>query len=342
MQRKIFLTSCFIFIMLIVRSQDINFSQFYELPLLRNPALAGIYHGDFRATAAVRTQWASVSAMPYKTQALGTEMKFGLSANSNDYLALGLQITNDVAGDSKLGKTQVLPVVTFHKSLNEDHDSYLSIGFIGGGVQQRFDPTNLKFDDQFVNGSYSATNPTQQTFSNTNVTYWDAGVGMLYSNVIGGNVKFYFGAAYYHLTQPKVAFSQLNDIKLNKKIVFNGGLAAPTSDYDKIILYADFFMQGGNQQAQGGFMYKHDLVQEDENEAISISAGSFMRWNDAVVPVIRFDHYHFGVGLTYDVNISKLKTASQMRGGFEVTLSYQNFLNMRNSSAQKVRCPVNF
>ena len=32
--------------------QDINFSQFYELPLLRNPALAGILNGNVRFTAA--------------------------------------------------------------------------------------------------------------------------------------------------------------------------------------------------------------------------------------------------------------------------------------------------
>ncbi|RYE18143.1 MAG: type IX secretion system membrane protein PorP/SprF, partial [Sphingobacteriales bacterium] len=46
--------------------QDINFSQFYEIPLLRNPALAGLYSGDFRATAAFRSQWGSVST-PFQT-----------------------------------------------------------------------------------------------------------------------------------------------------------------------------------------------------------------------------------------------------------------------------------
>ncbi len=39
--------------------QDINFSQFYELPLLRNPALAGIFNGNVRFTAAYRNQWES-------------------------------------------------------------------------------------------------------------------------------------------------------------------------------------------------------------------------------------------------------------------------------------------
>ena len=85
------------------KAQDINFSQFYELPLLRNPALAGTYRGDVRVTTAFRNQWNSVT-VPYKTEALGTELKFGVSQNSNDYLSLGLQITNDIAGDSKTGQ----------------------------------------------------------------------------------------------------------------------------------------------------------------------------------------------------------------------------------------------
>ena len=62
-------------------AQDINFSQFYELPLLRNPALAGIFSGDYRVTAAFRNQWQSVT-VPYRTIALGMEYKKSFGKNS--------------------------------------------------------------------------------------------------------------------------------------------------------------------------------------------------------------------------------------------------------------------
>jgi type IX secretion system PorP/SprF family membrane protein len=326
---------------LLSSSQDINFSQFYELPLLRNPALAGTYRGDVRITTAFRNQWNSVT-VPYKTQALGAELKFGTSQNSNDYLSLGVQITNDVAGDSKLGKTQVLPILAFHKSVSNEKDAYLSLGFMGGAVQQRFDQTKLKFDDQFVNGAYSATNPTHDVFDRSNVTYWDAGVGMKYSSEFGYDNRFYIGGAFFHFTQPRVAFAQANDIRLNKKVVLNAGLSSATSETDRIILYLDYFLQGGNAQTQAGALYKHDIIQEDDDYTISLSAGAFMRWNDALIPVIKLDYYNFSIGATYDVNISKLSSASTGRGGFEFTLSYSDFLNIRNSSAEKVRCPVSF
>lgn len=325
----------------IVYSQDINFSQFYELPMLRNPALAGIFAGDVRVTAGYRNQWQSVTT-PYQTQALGGEIKFSLGQNSYDFITLGLQITNDQAGDSKLSKTQILPALNFHKSVNGEKDSYISAGVMAGAVQQRFDPTKLQFDDQFVNGTYSPTNPTRQTFSGSNVTYYDIAAGLSFSSVAPGDIHYYFGMGLFHFTKPKVAFIYTNDIKLNPKFVANFGLSAPTSDEDKFILYGDFFIQGGNKQVQGGFLYSHDLMQYEDDETISIAGGAFYRWNDAVIPVVRLDYYQLGIGLSYDVNVSKLKAASQMRGGFEATLSYKTYLNVLNSSLNKTRCPVFF
>jgi type IX secretion system PorP/SprF family membrane protein len=324
-----------------LHAQDINFSQFYELPLLRNPALAGIYKGDIRATSAFRYQWGSVTT-PYKTTALGTEMKFSVNESSNNFLSLGVQITSDVAGDSKLSKRQLLPMFTYHKSMSAEKNSYLSLGVMGGAVQQSFDIAALKFGDQFVGGAYSPTNPTRQQFSGSSLMYWDAAVGLSFSSEIGEEAPYYLGVSYFHFTQPKVAFNDINDIRLNKKMVINAGIAIPSGEYDRIIAYGDYFIQGGNNQIQGGLMYKHHLIYEDAENPVSLSVGGFYRWNDAFIPVVKLDYYKVGVGLTYDVNVSKLTKASHVRGGFELTLSYRNFLNIKNSSANSTRCPVSF
>ena len=318
-------------------AQDINFSQFYELPMLRNPALAGIFEGDIRVTAGYRNQWQSITT-PYQTQALGMEFKTSLGENSYDFLTLGLQMTNDRAGDSKLSKTQVLPVLNFHKSVNGDRDTYISAGIMAGLVQQRFDPSKLQFDDQFINGSFSATNPTQQVFSRTSITYWDIAVGLSYSSVASNDIRYYLGVGLFHFTKPKVAFIPNNDIKLNPKWTVNAGLSAPTGDNDRLVLYGDYFVQGGNNQVQGGFLYSHDLIAYDEGDKIAISAGSFYRWNDAIIPVFKLDYFNWGLGISYDINVSKLSSASQMRGGLELNLSYKAYLNIMNTSLNKVRC----
>ena len=320
-------------------AQDINFSQFYELPLLRNPALAGLFVGDVQAASSFRSQWGSVS-VPYLTQSLGGQIRMPLS--SGDFLALGLQLTNDRAGDSKLGKTQALPVISLLKNLNEENKTYLCLGIIGGGVQQRFDPSQLKFDDQFVNGTYSAQNTTQQTFRTTQLIYWDLSVGLSISTTIA-KTNFYAGSALFHLTRPRVAFDPQNDFRLNKKFVVNLGCNFPVSIQNSVTLYGDIFYQGGNRQGQGGFLIKHDLyTSENDEEQPAISAGGFYRWNDAFSPVIKLDYRKTTIGVSYDVNISKLKPASQLRGAFEITLTYRDFLARYDDDSRKTRCPANF
>jgi type IX secretion system PorP/SprF family membrane protein len=318
--------------------QDINFSQFYDLPLLRNPALAGIFNGDVRVTSGFRNQWQSVTT-PYRTIALGAEFKRSVRGSSGDFITYGIQMTNDQAGDSKLTRTQVFPVINYHKSLSAEKSTYLSAAFMAGPVMQRFDPTKLTFDDQFVGGVYSSTNPTRQTFDQTKLTYWDPAVGLCFSNGTGQGTEYYIAAGLFHFTKPKVAFQQRNDISLNPKYVINAGMTTMTSDDNRLVLYGDFFTQGGSTQAQGGMMFLHDLVQREDEMKISIAGGMFYRLNDALIPVIRLDYYKMSIGATYDINISKLTTASHYRGGLELTLSYKAFGGGGNSDARMVRCP---
>ena len=322
-----------------VVAQDINFSQFYELPLLRNPALAGIFNGDIRFEAAYRTQWGSVT-VPYRTEALGGEIR--MPFNSSDYVTAGMQVTHDVAGDSKLTKIQLLPVIALNKCLSPENNTYLSFGVSGGAVQQSFDPSQLKFDDQFVNGSYNASNTTQETFSATHLIYWDLTAGLSFS-AQPENTGFYVGVALFHINRARVSFDPLNGQRLNQKLVVNGGLIMPSGEHDQMTVYADLFFQGGNRQGQGGFMYKRNIFETDGDEQkLAISAGTFFRWNDAVIPVIKFDYYKTTLGITYDINISKLRTASQLRGAGEITLTYRDFLKRYNNEDRKTRCPAKF
>lgn len=336
---KIFITAVVILMAQFVKAQDINFSQFYDVPLLRNPSLAGLFAGDIRVTGAYRSQWQSVT-VPYRTFALGGEFKKPIG-NSDDFFTYGLQLTNDVAGDSKLSRAQVLPVFNYHKSLGGgEKGAYLSAGIMAGPVMQRFDPTQLHFDDQYVNGAYSTANPTKEVFNTTKSTYWDAAAGLCFSGVAGQSTRYYVGLGMFHFSQPKVAFQKQNDIILNHKWVVNAGFAAPITDENRVIMYADYFMQGGARQVQGGLMFSHDFLQYDEDQKTAISAGIFYRLKDAFTPVVKLDYYNYSLGISYDVNTSKLKSASQYRGAYELTLSYKAFNNRYNSSADKVKCPV--
>jgi hypothetical protein len=70
-----------------------------------------------------------------------------------------------------------------------------------------------------------------------------------------------------------------------------------------------------------------------------VHGGAFLRWNDALIPVVKLDYNPFSLSFSYDVNISKLKTSSYGRGGFELGISYVGFTKRDNSTLNAVLCP---
>jgi type IX secretion system PorP/SprF family membrane protein len=314
-------------------AQDFVFSQFYESPLLRNPALAGIMQGNLRIVSAYRSQWSSVT-VPYETQALSAEVRLPLNL-TGDYLTTSLQLTKDVAGDSKLGRTQLLPAITFHKALSDaqgESANYLNFSVMGGLVQSSFDPTKMTFDDQFVGGSFNPGNITTAVFSRTSMTYGDLSAGLSFSSNNAGTIKYYAGIAGYHLVRSKVSFYK-NDVAILKpRYVLNAGMNMQTGENDRFYVYGDLNMQGGNRQLMLGILYKFNIGQyENDDEEIgskSVSFGASYRWGDALIPVGKIYFSKFFAGVSYDVNVSKLRSASQFRGGLEVSAGYITNLNI--------------
>jgi len=64
-----------------------------------------------------------------------------------------------------------------------------------------------------------------------------------------------------------------------------------------------------------------------------------MRLKDAFIPFVKIDYNPFQIGFSYDANTSQLKTASQGKGGFEISVTYAGFLDRYNSTKDAVLCP---
>ncbi len=329
-----------------VQAQDLNFSQFYELPLLRNPALAGVFIGDVRVQSVYRNQWQSVT-VPYRTSGISAEVNFPVN-DYGHYLTVGAQILHDVAGDSKLTRTHFLPVLTYHVPINGD-ELYLSGSFMGGLVNSSFDPTGLRWDDQFRNGSYDPGSTTQQILVQSGKNYVDVGAGIALSGPLSEAVDFYTGVGIFHANNPLIAFN--NDaLRLGRKWAFNGGLSIATSDWNRLTFYTDYFTQkaamggdstprvGGQEVLVLGAFYSTDLATYDTDDKVTFSLGGIYRWADAIAPVIRLDMKRLAVGLSYDINTSKLTKASGARGGFELTLAYKNAFKSRVLNKYRLRC----
>ena len=191
---------CFSSLALTMQGQDIHFSQFFEAPLLRNPSLAGIFKGDIRAQAVYRDQWNSVTNA-YRTGSLNAEIKMPIG-KANDFITTGLQMLFDKAGTIGWTSAHALPAINYHKSLSNDWNTYLSLGFMGGIVNRRFDRSKMTTNSTYDNGVDG------ENFPSSSYTYADGSVGMSFNSQVNANPdnNFFIGAAYHHFNKPKNSF----------------------------------------------------------------------------------------------------------------------------------------
>lgn len=320
------------------KAQDIHFSQFFETPLLRNPSLAGIFTGDYRVQAVFRDQWNSFTNA-YRTGSLNAEYKWPIGKQS-DFFTTALEVLYDKAGTAALETTELLPAINYHKSLSNDKPMYLSLGFMGGLVEKMIDLSRVTTNSQYNGTAYDPALPNGETILTPNVHYLDGSLGISFNSAYGPENQntLYAGFAYHHLNRPKNSFYKNPAVELDPKIVVSAGIKSIINEYSFFTIQADYSSQGPAQETIGGILYSYKLGDDPDNYPYTVSLGGFIRWKDALIPVIRLEMNSLSVGLSYDVNTSQLNTVSYARGGFELSISYIGFLNRENAKF-RVLCP---
>ncbi|WP_121354279.1 PorP/SprF family type IX secretion system membrane protein [Flavisolibacter nicotianae] len=331
--RKLFFVACSISLAICSFSQDIHFSQFFEAPLYRNPALAGIVNGDVRVQTVYRSQWNSI-ANAYKTTSLNAEYK--LPVTGDDYLTVGLQVFHDKSGSTNLTTTHVLPALNYHKSLSSEKNMYLSLGFTGGYVQRSVDRSQMT-----TNSTYEGHGDGESALLQTRYGYMDGSAGISFNTQLSDNPEnnLVIGAAYHHFNRPKNSFFNNESVAVQPKMVFSADAKFAMGEEFVTTFYNDFVTQGAYRETMSGMLLGYKVGPYSDTPDAILRAGGFLRWGDAFIPVVQLDYRTFSVSLSYDVNLSKLSTTSYGRGGYELSVTYAGFLDRENSSANAVRCP---
>jgi type IX secretion system PorP/SprF family membrane protein len=260
----------------------------------------------------------------------------------HDFITTGLQLLFDKAGTTNFTTTNVLPAVNYHKSLSNEKTQYLSLGFMGGVVQRRIDRSKMTTNNHFDGNGYNPSLSDGETFVRANYSYMDGSVGMSFNSASGIDKKsdnYFVGIAYHHFNRPKNAFYKSPDIELNPKWVVSAGVRFDLNETSYFTMHADHYVQGTYRETIGGAMYSYKIGDDWDDPDYTLHFGSSLRWKDALIPVVKLDYNPFSVALSYDVNVSDLKTASQGRGGMELSITYRGFFDRDNSSKNAVLCP---
>jgi type IX secretion system PorP/SprF family membrane protein len=314
----------------VVKAQDIHFSQFHFTPVVNNPSNAG-KENTFRGVLNYRNQWKSVST-PYKTGSVTVDGPFGDALNSGSgRLAWGISVFSDQVGKSEMATLQGSGTLSYHL-LTGEH-SIFSAGLMAGYVSRSMNVSKLSWGNQFDGYVYDPSLPSGEISNSNQVNFFDLGAGLSFSFKKGekymtGNdqLQFNFGVAYFHPHKPDYSFIGTNE-RLNPKLVSHGEalLGIPNTN---LSLVPSFILmnQGTQSEISAGTMFRYVMKVESNytgfEKGSAISLGMHYRVGDAIIPSMMVELGSYALGVSYDINLSDLDAATSKRGGTEVAIRY--------------------
>jgi type IX secretion system PorP/SprF family membrane protein len=292
---------------------DPHFSQIYADPLWLNPALTGVYDGDARLTANFRDQWTGISN-GYTTGAFSAEEKV------TDKVSVGFNFIDEDAGSANFNYFAGYGTLGYTVPISSDATKKLHFGLQVGLINRSFNPGDLQFENQYnpLIG-YDSNIASGETFSSTTSIIFDSGLGIYYDeNSSGNSVQPFGGASIFHINGAADPFAEAGT-KTVLPIRFNihGGVkiaASETLDITPSIIYVR------QQQNQIRALDINAAFKTTDDNSFVV--GAEYRYQDAVVAELGYRLNSLMLGLSYDVNTSALRTATNGNGGIEVSLNY--------------------
>ncbi|MEO5673865.1 MAG: PorP/SprF family type IX secretion system membrane protein [Chitinophagales bacterium] len=301
------------FISTTLLAQDPHFSQFYEAPLLLNPARAGFINGTYELSGIYRSQWKDIT-IPFKTISGTGNINIPAGKNKNNILGIALTDFADKSGDGAYATNHLDACFAYHKNFGSGFNHYLGGGFMMGIATTSFDQSKLTFDEDFMSGTNT------EIIENSNASFLDLAAGMEY-NFLSDEKHFNAGFACYHLTRPAVSYSNTVSSVIYRKFVLNAGYSEKLTGTIDFIPRAAFITQGPSNELDLGADFKFSLTRNAATN-YALYAGAYYRSGDAFIPKLRIDMGDLSLGFSYDITVSKLAEASQTAGGPEITILY--------------------
>lgn len=296
-------------------AQDIHFSQFYRSPLQLNPALTGSFDGAYRFSGNFRQQWASISE-PFTTLAIGADAANVLRIKN---LGAGLQLSNDRAGDGALRITQINPSFSWAFKLAKDSTQHIIIGAQPSIQIRQIDANKLSFGNQYNGVKFDPTINNGEAINGSS-SLFTMHSGITYRKYKNRREHFTVGMALHNLFSTESSF--LDDSEsLQRRFTTHVEWRLPFHPDMDITPGWLFLSQGEDSETLIGANLTYILDHRSYNFR-SVQLGVWNRFKDAVVFFGGMEWDQLQVGISYDVNTSSLKEASNNRGGWEISAIY--------------------
>lgn len=334
------------------KAQDPVFSQFNQAANTINPALSGMFQGEYKLSVSYRDQWYSLLGFQssYKTAYVSFDYKF--DPNKKNVFVLGGTLIQDSAGEGRLRQTRGYLGGSYNMQLSQSSykglNQYLSIGVQLGLGQNTLEWGSLWFGRQFdvpnlqVDTSLDPGEPTPSDLNFDTGVYPDINLGLAWSGIASKQFSSHAGISLSHINTPSISnYGTIYDNYL-RRLSINAGAKISLNEDLSILPAAVAHFQGPSYLVMLGGSFSYSLLHLNES---GFRIGSFLRVANSIEGVnleglvvsALFEKQNMQIGASYDFTLSGLRLAANALGGFEISISY---ISPKGSNYDNPRVPA--
>lgn len=302
-----------------LRAQDFHLTQYDQFGLYLNPALTGNFLGDkydYRASTIYRTQWRPLTSKPYVTYGASYDMpykRFGLGGFLLDNRSGGMNF-NTLNFQSSASYAITDPATSPH---------LLNVGLQLGLFYKTFNMNNLLFESQYdySSGQLNPAISNGENFQRFSRTNFDANMGVFYKyKEKDSKYQPFAGFSLFHVNMPVETFSTYTN-RLPIRWNLHGGCDMIINEEWRVTPMFLYMNQARAWELNlGGLAYYK--ISESKDAQYDLIFGLNYRVKDAIMLQAGCKRDKFTLRMSYDINTSALRTFSNGRGGFELTIVY--------------------
>jgi type IX secretion system PorP/SprF family membrane protein len=297
-----------------IMSQDVHLTQYDASPVILNASLTGMEKDmKYRVVNQYRNQWDAVARKAYISTALSFDMPF------KEKWGLGGYLLND-------NSNRVYN--SFNFVLGGSHDitmgsqdiHHLCVGLHAGIIHKRMRIGEYTYDNQYFNGGFDTDLPSNEVFQREVRLMPEVNMGFSYFNTDKSKAyNPHGGLAISHITNPRENFlAEGTESRLPLKYLVHGGCKYNVKEGFMLDPYMMFMRQRNVNEFNIGVRSFNDLKGAD----ITLISGLQYRHQDAVIAQVGVFYGNFIYKISYDLNISPLKSFTSYRGGLEFSLTF--------------------
>jgi len=317
--KKIFIVILFIGSFAKANAQDFHLSMYDAAPVFLNPAMTGVFDGEWRVHTQYRTQWKAVNFKPYTTGLVSFDMPY-------KKWGFGAQISNFRAGIGNYNAFQALASAAYTLPVDVNKFHNISMGLQFGGTQKSIEYQLHTFDNQYTSnngGGFNTAVDPGESFAGQSIVIPELNFGaMYYYSKQQSKINPFIGFSVFNLLTPtETFFSGPN--KLPMRFYTHAGARVNITEHifvlPKILIMQQETFREQTFAVDAGF-YLHEAE-------TYLLAGLVYRNMDAMFVSVGARKSHYIAKIGYDFNTSSLRPFSTGRGGFEISFTYmkQNY-----------------